>query len=58
MYRASVELVETDLRNLPAGFRLIPGMSGQAEIKVGRRSVISYFTYPFIRGLDESIREP
>lgn len=58
MYRASVELTQTELRNLPTGFRLIPGMSGQAEIKVGRRSVISYFTYPFMRGLDESIREP
>ncbi len=58
MYRAIIELLDTDLRNVPTGFRLIPGMSGQAEIKVGSRKVISYFTYPFIRGLDESIREP
>ncbi|PWK76981.1 HlyD family type I secretion periplasmic adaptor subunit [Aminobacter sp. AP02] len=38
--------------------RLLPGMTVTAEIKVGRRTVISYFLYPLIRGLDESIREP
>jgi hemolysin D len=29
-----------------------------AEMKVGSRRVISYFLYPLLRGLDESIREP
>jgi hypothetical protein len=29
-----------------------------SEIKAGERSVISYFLYPLLRGLDESIREP
>jgi len=38
--------------------RLLAGMTVTAEIKVGRRTVISYFLYPLIRGLDESIREP
>lgn len=38
--------------------RLLPGMAVTAEIKVGRRRVISYFLYPLIRGLDTSIREP
>jgi len=33
-------------------------MRVRAEIKVGRRSVISYFLYPVIRALDESLREP
>jgi HlyD family secretion protein len=37
--------------------QLIPGMAITAELKVGRRSVISYFLYPLLRGLDESIRE-
>jgi len=27
-------------------------------MKVGRHSVMSYFLYPLLRGLDESIREP
>ncbi|MGN6549926.1 MAG: HlyD family type I secretion periplasmic adaptor subunit [Pararhizobium sp.] len=38
--------------------RLLPGMAVTAEIKVGRRRVISYFLYPLLRGLDTSIREP
>jgi HlyD family secretion protein len=36
---------------------MIPGMAVIAELKVGRRTVISYFLYPLLRGLDESIRE-
>ena len=46
------------LRSLPPAARLMGGMTLQAEAKVGRRSVISYFLYPLLRGLDESIREP
>jgi hemolysin D len=37
--------------------QLIAGMAVTAELKVGQRSVISYFLYPLLRGLDESIRE-
>jgi HlyD family secretion protein len=33
-------------------------MAVTAELKVGRHSVMSYFLYPLLRGLDESIREP
>nr|WP_237050463.1 HlyD family type I secretion periplasmic adaptor subunit [Microvirga ossetica] len=56
-YRARLSLDDTNLRNLPDSFRLLPGMAVQAEIQVGRRTVISYFLYPLLRGLDESIRE-
>lgn len=38
--------------------RLSPGMVATAEISIGKRSVLSYFVYPIIRALDESIREP
>lgn len=59
-YRAMIRLTKTELRDVPqtASFRLLPGMRVTAEIKVGQRSVISFFLYPIIRGLDESIREP
>lgn len=57
-YRTRINLLSTELRNVPAGFRLMPGMKVRAEIKVGKRSVISYFLYPVIRALDESLREP
>jgi hemolysin D len=57
-HRARIELDSTKLQYLPEGTRLIPGMTLNAEIKVGARSVISYFLYPLKRGFDESIREP
>jgi len=57
-FRAHIELTDTRLRGVPATFRLSPGTSLTAEIKQGKRSVISYFLHPLIRGLDESIREP
>lgn len=57
-YRCRIRLLATELRNVPEGFRLIPGMKVRAEIKVGTRSVISYFLYPVIRALDEGLREP
>lgn len=57
-YRVLVGITETNLRAGSERFHLIPGMAVTAELKVGRRSVISYFLYPLLRGLDESIREP
>ncbi len=57
-YRTRVRLLSHELRNVPEGFQLLPGMKVRAEIKVGKRRVISYFLYPIIRALDESLREP
>jgi hemolysin D len=58
-YKARVEVTAaTELRDVPRSFRLIPGMAVTAEIKAGDRTILSYFLYPLLRGLDESIREP
>lgn len=57
-HHSIIALTKTDLQDMPEGTRLIPGMSLTAEIKVGSRTVISYFLYPITRGLNESIREP
>ncbi len=57
-YRARISIVQLALRQVPAGFRPLPGMTVSCEIKVGDRTIISYFLYPIMRGLDESIREP
>ena len=57
-YRARVRLTAVALRDLPPSFRLIPGMTVVAEIRVGRRRVLSYFLDPLLRGLDQSLREP
>ena len=57
-YRVLVDVREADRSPHPERLHLIPGMTVTAEMKVGDRSVISYFLYPILRGLDESIREP
>ena len=58
-FKARIRLIEpTMLKNVPSDFRLMPGMSTTAEIKVGRRRVIQYFLYPILRYLDEGFREP
>ncbi|RYE88365.1 MAG: HlyD family efflux transporter periplasmic adaptor subunit, partial [Hyphomicrobiales bacterium] len=57
-YKVRIALGQEQLRQLPATFRMLPGMTVSAEIHAGERTVISYFLYPLIRGLDESLREP
>jgi HlyD family secretion protein len=57
-FKARVLLADTRLGSSSEPVRLMPGMSVTAEIKVGRRTVLSYFLYPLIRGLNDSIREP
>ncbi|CAO3362981.1 HlyD family type I secretion periplasmic adaptor subunit [Azospirillum melinis] len=58
VFRTRIRLTDTRLEGVPAGTLLSPGMVASAEIRVGTRSVLSYFLYPVIRALDESIREP
>lgn len=58
VYRMRVTLDDIGMRDLPEEFRMLPGMAVTAEVKVGMRTVLSYFLYPLLRGLDESIREP
>ena len=57
-YRAQVDLVETQFRNLPADFGLKPGMRIIASIKIGRRSVLDYILNPVTRVISDSLREP
>ena len=37
---------------------LLPGMRLKAEIRVGKRRIISYIFNPFLKAIDESLREP
>lgn len=57
-YLARIRLDTAKLENVRGSFRLLPGLSATGEIKVGERSVISYFLYPIIGTLDQSLREP
>ncbi|RYH62382.1 MAG: HlyD family type I secretion periplasmic adaptor subunit [Alcaligenaceae bacterium] len=56
-YRVLVDVTNGKLRSPSGQVQLIPGMAVTAELKVGQRSVMSYFLYPLLRGMDESIRE-
>ncbi|MEO5379091.1 MAG: HlyD family type I secretion periplasmic adaptor subunit [Magnetococcus sp. DMHC-6] len=57
-YLGRLKLGPMTLVKVPKNTLLLPGMALTAEIKVGHRSVISYFLYPLIRMLDEGMREP
>jgi len=56
-YLVRLDLTDTGLPNLPVPPRLLPGMTLSGEIRTGQRTVMSYFLYPLIRTLDESLRE-
>ena len=57
-YLSRITLEKTNLKNMIENARLLPGMTLTAEIMVGKRSVISYLTWPLTKGLDEAAREP
>lgn len=57
-FKTRVLLSNTTLHTTGEPVRLLPGMTVSAELKVGRRTVASYFLYPLLRGLDTAIREP
>lgn len=57
-FLARVEIKELGLRNVPATFRLIPGMTLQADVMVGRRTIFSYLIEGVLRTSSEAMREP
>lgn len=57
-YRARIVFESRELRRVPDRFRLIPGMSLAAEIRIGERTVLEYLLYPLWQAFDEGLREP
>ncbi len=57
-FKVRVSIREVNLRNVPAGFRLIPGMTLVGDIMVGRRTVLSYLAEGALRTGSEAMREP
>jgi len=57
-YKVRVALTDTNLRNVPPGFRLIPGMTLSADIHIGTRSIMMYMVNGAVRGAQEAMREP
>src|SRR5690606_25855478 len=57
VYKAQVALKQNRILVDRGWVPLTPGMSVQAEVKTGDRSIIDYFLSPLLRYRDESLRE-
>ena len=57
-YRARAKITEKELKDIPPGFNLMPGMKVSGKFRVGKRKLITYFIYPLIRTLGNSFAEP
>jgi HlyD family secretion protein len=57
-YRARITIEGVALRNVPTGFSLMPGMPVTADIKVGRRTILSYLLGLMLPIAQEAMREP
>jgi HlyD family secretion protein len=57
-YLARVAIDKVGLHDTPAGFHLMPGMPVTADVKVGKRSVLTYILDRALRAPSEGFREP
>ena len=57
-YKAQVSLDVLNLHNVPKGFRLVPGMPVEADIVVGKRSILGYFLAKLAPVAYNSMHEP
>lgn len=57
-FKVAVAVKEVQLRNVPADFRLIPGMTLAGDILVGKRTILSYLVEGGMRTGSEAMREP
>jgi HlyD family secretion protein len=57
-YRCRITLEQVKLRNVPSGFRVVPGMPVTADIEVGRRTVLAYLLGRVLPTVSDAMREP
>lgn len=58
VYRVNVQLTDSIRDLAQRGIHVRPGLASTAEIKTGKRSILSYILDPVLRTTDESMREP
>jgi hemolysin D len=58
IYRVKIAIDNMKMTNLPQDFRLQPGLSTEADVKVGSRTALSYLMSRFVPALSEGMREP
>jgi len=57
-FKVRVAIKELKLRNVPADFRLVPGMTLTGDILVDKRTILSYLVEGALRTGAEAMREP
>lgn len=57
-YKVGISIDSLNFVGVPENFRLVPGMTLTADIKVGSRSAGAYLMEGMIRGWSQSMREP
>nr|WP_244422936.1 HlyD family type I secretion periplasmic adaptor subunit [Bradyrhizobium sp. ORS 278] len=57
-YKARCSVDATNFHDVPAGFRLIPGMTLTGDINIGTRSAAMYVLGSMLHGLGQAMREP
>lgn len=58
VYRSRITLDQINLHNVPANFHLVPGMPVQADIRVGKQTILRYLMGKTIPLVTEGMREP
>ena len=53
----NVYIVKLEINNDNENINIISGLSGIAEIKTGKRTVMDYFLEPIVKGFGESLKE-
>ena len=57
-YRSRITIDQLLLHDLPPGFRIMPGMSVQADVKVGKQTVIQWLLSTVVPTVTEGMHEP
>ncbi len=57
-YKTEISLDALNLHNTPPGFRLVPGMPLSADVLVGTRTIMGYFTRRILPVAYDSLHEP
>jgi membrane fusion protein, hemolysin D len=57
-FKVRVAFTDTHLRDVPSSFRLIPGMTLQGDVRIGKRTIMSYLLGGVLRTSSEAMREP
>jgi hemolysin D len=57
-YKVRITLSPITLKNVPANFRLVPGITLTGDVHIGTRSLFMYILSGVVRGFDQAMREP